>query len=126
MPENKKILVVDDDPDIVTYLETLLTDNNYDVITAPNGKEAFEKAKAIKPDLVTLDITMPEESGVRAFRDLQEDPSTANIPVIIITGVSTEFKKFIETRKNLKPPASYFAKPINKNELITKIKEIIG
>jgi CheY-like chemotaxis protein len=126
MPDNKKILIVDDDPDIITYLETLLIDNGYDVVSAPNGKEAFEKAKTIKPDLITLDITMPEESGVRAFRDLQEEPLTTNIPVIIITGVSTEFKKFIETRKNLKPPAAYFPKPINKNELITKVKEIIG
>lgn len=122
----KKILIVDDDNDIVSYLSALLIDNGYSVVTAFNGKECFEKAKSEKPDLITLDITMPYESGVRAFRDLQEDSDTQNIPVIIITGVSNDFEKFIKARKQVAPPMAYFDKPIDRVKLIEKIKEIIG
>ena len=121
----KKILIVDDEPDVLTYLTTLFQDNGYDVITAINGKECTEKAKSEKPDLITLDITMPEESGVRAFKELQDDNNTSNIPVVIITGISSEFRQFISTRKQVKPPVAYFEKPIDRELLLSKVKELI-
>ncbi|MCL5991240.1 MAG: response regulator [Bacteroidetes bacterium] len=122
----KIILIVDDEPDVLTYLTTLFMDNGFDVITAVNGKECFDKARSDKPDLITLDITMPKESGVRAFKELQEDPATTNIPVVIITGISSEFKQFISTRKQVKPPIAYFEKPIDRELLIAKVKELVG
>ncbi|ROL62544.1 response regulator [Bacteroidetes/Chlorobi group bacterium ChocPot_Mid] len=123
---SKKILIVDDEEDIVTYLQTLFGENGYNVITAGNGVDAVRMAKAEKPDMITLDITMPEESGVKAFRELQESSETQNIPVIIVSGVDPEFKKFISSRKQVKPPAAYFEKPIDREELLNKVKEIIG
>ena len=122
----KKILVVDDEPDLLNFLGAFLEDNNFSVIFASNGKECLEKAKKEQPDLITLDITMPEESGVRAFRNIQEDEQTKNIPIIIITGVQAEFKQFIHTRKVVKPPAAYMEKPVDTSELLKKIKEILG
>ena len=122
----KKILIIDDEPDMLDYLGSVLKDNGFDIETATNGKEGFEKAKTVKPDLITLDITMPEESGVKAFRNFQENPETKDIPVIIITGVSKDFKKFIHSRKAVKPPSAYIEKPIETEELISKIKELIG
>ena len=124
--EGKKILIVDDEPDVTTYLVTLYEDNGFETITAENGKEAFEKAKSEKPDLITLDITMPKESGVRCYRDLGEDPDTKDIPVIIITGVTLEFKKFIESRKQVNPPPAYFEKPVDREKLLDKTKELLG
>jgi DNA-binding response OmpR family regulator len=121
----KKILIVDDEMDIVKYLSTLFVDNNFEVITAVNGKECFEKALSENPDIITLDITMPLESGVRAFRDLQENEKTKEIPVIIITGVTHDFEKFISTRRQVHPPIAYFDKPIDKDKLLEKIKEIL-
>jgi len=121
----KKILVVDDEQDILKYLSALLEDNSFEVITAENGKQCFEKAVAEKPDLITLDITMPEETGVRAFRDLQENETTKNIPIIIITGVTHQFENFIKTRGQVHPPTAYFEKPIDKDKLIATIKEIL-
>lgn len=125
MSQPKTILVVEDEADEVAYLTALFADNGYKVISAGNGQEGFDKAKAQHPDLITLDISMPEESGVRLFRDLQEDPATAGIPVVMITGVTHDFKRFIETRRQVHPPAAYFDKPPNREQLLAKINEIL-
>ncbi|MCX6543360.1 MAG: response regulator [Acidobacteria bacterium] len=126
MNPQKTILVVEDETDEVAYLSALFKDNGFGVLSASNGREGFLMAKTHHPDAITLDITMPEESGVRMFRDLQEDASTANIPVVIITGVSHEFKRFIETRKHVPPPAGYFDKPPDRQQLLAKIREVVG
>ncbi len=122
----KKILVVEDEPDMLNFLSTFFQDNGFEVLTATDGKECFEKAKDDRPDLITLDITMPEESGVRAFRNIQETPETKDIPVIIITGISKDFKRFIHTRKKVQPPVAYMEKPIDSSELLAKVNEILG
>lgn len=66
----KKILVIDDEPHVVTYLKTLLEDNGYETVTANDGAEGLEMAKSHRPDLVCLDITMPETTGIRFYRNL--------------------------------------------------------
>jgi DNA-binding response OmpR family regulator len=124
--ERKKILVVEDDADEVAYLTALFSDNGYAVVSAADGHDGLEKAQSQHPDLITLDISMPEESGVRMFRALQADATTAGIPVIMITGVSHDFKRFIETRHQVRPPAGYFDKPPDRDELLAKIREILG
>jgi DNA-binding response OmpR family regulator len=126
MNEAKQILIVEDEPDEVAYLKTLFTDAGFRVISAANGHDGFEKAKAEHPDLITLDISMPEESGVRLFRDLQGDGDTANIPVVMITGVTHDFKHFIENRRQVHPPAGYFDKPPDREQLLAKINEILS
>jgi len=122
----KKILVVDDEPDLLNFLGAFLEDNGFNVVFAQDGKECLSKAREEQPDLITLDITMPEESGVRAFRNIQEDEKTKEIPVIIITGVTSVFKQFIHTRKVVKPPAAYMEKPVNTTDLLAKINEILA
>jgi DNA-binding response OmpR family regulator len=125
MENKKKILIIDDEEDVVTYLSAFFLDNGFKIITAINGKEGFEKAKSENPDIITLDISMPEESGVKALRDLQHNESTKNTPIIIVTGVSTDMKRFIETRKQVHPPEGYFEKPIDREALLKKIKELL-
>lgn len=125
----KKILIVDDEPDVVAYLCSFFEDNGFEVIPAYNGKEAFDKAVSEKPDLISLDITMPEESGLRTYRDLQETEATKDIPVVIVTGVSygyKSFERFMQTRKQFKSPAGFFEKPIDRDELLAKVKGILG
>jgi CheY-like chemotaxis protein len=127
----KKILVVDDEPHVVTYLKTLLQDNGYETIAASNGREGMEKVKAEKPHLVCLDITMPEESGIKFYRDLKENPALREIPVVIVTAVTgyggdpDGLKKFLSTRRQTPPPEGYFSKPIDKSEFIAKIKQLL-
>jgi DNA-binding response OmpR family regulator len=125
MEEIKKILIIDDEEDIIRYLETLFEDNGYKVVTADNGKDGVRKALEERPDLITLDVSMPEESGVKALREIQNSKDSKNIPVIIITGVSTDFKRFIETRKQVHPPEGYFEKPIDRDELLNKVKQLL-
>jgi len=122
---SKKILIVDDEPDVILLIETLLGDEGFNTIIAENGKIGLAKAISEKPDLITLDISMPEESGVRMFRDLQDNEATANIPVIVITGLSPEFKRFLTSRKQVRSPEGYFDKPIDKEGLVAKIREIL-
>lgn len=121
----KKILLIDDDNDIISFLSLLLEDNGFDVISAKDGDIGFVKAINDKPDLICLDITMPNVSGVKCYRNLSESNETKEIPVVIVTGVSKDFKSFIETRKQVPPPVAYFEKPIDKQEFIAKIKEIL-
>lgn len=121
----KKILIVDDEHSVIAYLSALLKDNGYEILAASNGREGYSKAVAERPDLILLDITMPEESGVRMFRNLQENAETAAIPVFMVTGVSHDFKEFIENRKLVKKPAAYFDKPVDKEALVAKIREVL-
>lgn len=123
--KTKRILIVDDEPDVVSYLAAFFEDNGYAVSRAADGREGWKKAQEESPDLITLDITMPEESGVRMYRNLQENPTTAQIPVIIVTGISGSFKHFIETRKSVRPPVAYFEKPIDREALLRRVKEIL-
>lgn len=125
METKKKILIIDDEEDVITYLSTFFTDNGFDTIYAMNGKDGFEKAIIEKPDIITLDVSMPEESGVKALRDLQSHETTKNTPIIMVTGVSTDMKRFIESRKQVHPPEGYFEKPIDREALLKKIKELL-
>ncbi|MGD0946670.1 MAG: response regulator [Candidatus Binatia bacterium] len=127
MAENKKtILIVEDEPDTVTYLSTLFGDAGYDTVAAEDGDQALEKVKASPPDLITLDITMPHKSGVRFYRDMKESEKWKSIPIIIVTGISTEFERFISTRRQVPPPEGYLSKPVDREKMLTMVKQHLG
>ncbi|UCG52880.1 MAG: response regulator [Candidatus Latescibacterota bacterium] len=106
-----KVLVIDDQPDIVDYLEALLQDNGYEVITAHDGDEGIEKAKADRPDLITLDVSMPGKSGVTVFHELRNTPTFEDIPIFIVTGV-VDFRQLMY-QKTVEAPEGFMQKPIN-------------
>ncbi len=122
----KRILVVDDEDDVVRYFKTLFEDNGYEAITAKDGAEAMEKIRASRPDLVTLDITMPNKSGVRAYRDIKESDELKSIPVLIVTGVQPEFRNFISTRSQVPPPEGYLEKPVALGDVLAEVRRLIG
>jgi CheY-like chemotaxis protein len=128
----KKILVVDDEPSVVTYLEALLQDNGYETVSASDGLEGMEKARREQPDLITLDISMPKESGVRFYRDLRGDSELARTPVVIVTGITgyggkpEDFQKFISSRKHIAPPEGFVAKPIDQQELLKAVSGLLS
>jgi CheY-like chemotaxis protein len=122
----KTVLVVDDEPDVVVYLSALLRDSGYQTLEAHDGEQAMEHIRAGQPDLVTLDISMPEMSGVKTYRALKDDQSLSRIPVVIVTGLSHDFKQFISTRRHVPPPEGYLEKPIDAGSLLAEVKRLIG
>ncbi len=123
----KKILIVDDDPDVVLYLSTVLKDHGYSTIDAPNGREGLEKMKSEHPDLVLLDLMMPLKSGIAMLADVGEDEELRKIPIIMITGVSGEvgidLDAFFqnsdgEQNKNVLKPQGYIEKPVDPSTLL--------
>jgi two-component system alkaline phosphatase synthesis response regulator PhoP len=121
-----KILIVDDEPDTVIGMQALFEDAGYETIGAYDGGEGYEKAKSEKPDLITLDCAMEKVSGIKAYKLLNQDAETRDIPVILITGVSRELKRFLNSRKSITPPAGYFEKPVDRDALLNKVSEILG
>jgi CheY-like chemotaxis protein len=119
---SKKILVVDDQPDIVTYLEALLEDNGYVVATAFDGDEGIRKAKTFMPDLITLDVTMPGKSGVSVFHELRNTPELEKIPVFIVTGV-IDFRQLMY-QKTVEAPEGFMQKPINEDVFLMTVDRL--
>jgi CheY-like chemotaxis protein len=126
MTDAKTVLVVDDDPDAREYLSTVLQDNGFSTTTANDGAEAITALKQQVPDLVALDITMPEKSGVAVYRTLKEDERLKSVPVIIVTGISEEFERFISTRRQVPPPDGYISKPVDAEEFVRMVRDLIG
>ena len=128
--DQKKVLIVDDEPNVVTYLETLLGDAGFETISAADGSEGLTKARSESPDIITLDINMPKTSGLRMYRELREDANTAGIAVIVVTAVTgygdnpEEFKKFLSSRPHLAEPEGFVAKPIDAEEFVGLVKSI--
>jgi len=100
-------------------------------MSAADGQAAGEKLRSDRPDLVCLDISMPEKSGVRLYREAKDDPELAKIPIVVVTGVTgfghdpEAFKKFISTRKQVPPPDGFIAKPIDLEELLQTIRKLL-
>lgn len=115
----KRILIVDDDPNILDYLESLFTDNGYETAVAEDAKEGLTKAGQIKPDLITLDIEMPGEWGPRFYRHMTQDDDLKNIPVIVISGLSGNAYAIPKAVASIK-------KPFDREQLLRIVKETIG
>ncbi len=123
---SRKILVVDDEPDVVRYFTALLEENGYATASAADGVEALAKVRSERPDLVTLDITMPNESGVRVYRELKNDATLCKIPVVVVTGISHSFKQFISSRSQVPPPDGYLEKPVTPEGLLGEVKRLLN
>ena len=116
---NKKIMVVDDDPVILRYLVNIFNHNGYPTCEAENGVEAMRVIAEEKPDLITLDIQMPEEYGPRFFRRITKDERFAQIPVIVISGVTGRHLAIGRAVASL-------SKPFDPEQLIGIVKNTIG
>lgn len=114
----KKIMIVDDDPVITRYLETLFKDNGYDTCIAKDGKDALDVYKEHSPDLITLDLEMPEEWGPRFYRKISKAKGF-NIPVIVISGLSGN-------KYSIPKCAATFNKPFDADKVLEKVNDILG
>ena len=126
---SKKILIIDDEPDVVTYLSAVLEANGYKSYATGDIKTAMELVKDIHPDLICLDIVMPEETGISFYTRLRQDNESKTTPVIIISGI-VESEKFdfrtYTKDDSIPPPECYMEKPIDVDVYIQKVKELVG
>jgi len=126
MAESKKILIVEDEPDTVEWLTVFFQDHGYETVAAYDGIQGMELVRSEKPDLITLDITMDKETGLKMYRKLCGDDSLSRIPVVMITGISQDLSGFLGRKKGMREPDGFFEKPVDKEGLLKKIKQLIG
>ena len=120
----KKILVIDDEGDILKLARTRLEANGYKVITLDSGENAVEFAKSEKPDIILLDIVMPGKSGYEVCKELKGEPTICRIPVIIFTAYYPE-EEDVLVRSALTCADDYLLKPFEGQALIAKIKLLV-
>jgi twitching motility two-component system response regulator PilH len=129
---SKKVLVVDDDPDVRMFNLTVVEENGYTPLVAANGEEGLKLMKEERPDLVILDVLMPKQSGIRLYRELKTDKSLKDVSVVILSGIAK--KTFLRSQKALTEfggdevpePDIYLEKPVEPEELGQIIKDILG
>ncbi|HEY2092484.1 MAG TPA: response regulator [Thermoanaerobaculia bacterium] len=119
----KKILLVDDSSTVILMEKMILAKGPYEIVTARDGVEGIAKAKSEKPDVILLDVMMPNLDGLSACAAIRNDEATANIPIVMVTTRGEE--KNIETAFR-NGCTDYVTKPINGLELITKLNNILG
>jgi DNA-binding response OmpR family regulator len=119
----KKILIVDDEEDILHFLELVLREKGYQVVTATNGHDALTTAQIEKPDLVLLDIMMPQMDGWEVLKLLRVDDETSDIPVAMLSA-RTEAKDRVQGLQE--GAIDYICKPFSLQELLVKIEAIFG
>jgi DNA-binding response OmpR family regulator len=117
-----KILVVDDEPDMVELIETGLTAAGYDVLMADTGAAALQKARALKPQLILLDVMLPELDGLEVCRLLRHDPATRSIPIVMLTARAAEIDRVLGLELGAD---DYVTKPFSVRELVLRVKKLL-
>jgi CheY-like chemotaxis protein len=120
----RKIMIIDDEEDMRVYMQTLFRKAGYDTDTAINGEDALNRIEQIKPDLITLDILMPQKSGLKFFQTLRERDDTKDLPVIVVSGI-TGHSEFFE-KEALGGPTIFVEKPIEPDSILSQIRELLG
>ncbi|MBW2648670.1 MAG: response regulator [Deltaproteobacteria bacterium] len=127
----RRVLAVDDDPDIIMFVKTVLEENGYVPLIAMNGETGLSMARDESPDLIILDVLMPRQSGIRMYRELKDDKALRGILVIILSGIAR--RTFLRSQEALTEfgdqpvpePELYMEKPVEPAELAEAIKDLI-
>ena len=117
-----KILVVDDEPDALELIQYNLQAAGYDVVTAADGEEALEKARATQPALMILDVMLPEVDGLEVCKALRRDPATASIPIVMLTAKAAEIDRVLGLELGAD---DYVTKPFSPRELVLRVKSLL-
>ena len=119
----KKILIADDEPNIVLSLEFLMQRNGYDVMTAPDGEQALQLLNTFKPDLILLDIMLPLRNGFEVCQRVRENPQWKDTRIVMLTAKGRE----VEVAKGLALGADvYITKPFSTQELLASVRQLLG
>mgnify|MGYP006290470939 CR=1 FL=1 len=127
----QKILLVDDDPDVMLFNKTVVEENGYQAVSAANGEDGLVLLEKERPDLVILDVLMPKQSGVKMYRKVKTEEKWRDIPIIILSGISR--RSFLKSQEALTEfgeeqvpePEVYLEKPVEAEELAQSIRETL-
>ncbi len=124
----KKILIIDDDPDLVEAVTMILESKNYEVAAAYGGIEGLQKARAENPDLIVLDVMMPDKDGYTVCKELKTHPELAKIPVLLLTAVVSYIATTRYTQQmGLETEANdYIDKPVEPEVLVKRIETLLA
>jgi two-component system alkaline phosphatase synthesis response regulator PhoP len=114
----KKILIVEDDTDLLEMLRLSFKGAGFSIATATNGIEALKKVRSLRPHLIVLDLVLPELDGFAVCEILRKDRETSSLPIIMLTGLSSEFTRFAGLESGA---TDYVTKPVTPSELVSKI-----
>ena len=122
----KKILLVDDDPDLVEAMKIILENKSYDVAVAHDGKEGLKKVETEQPNLIILDVMMPEIDGYEMCTKLKSDPQYGHIPILLLTAVGEAISTTTYTKEmGMKMEADdYIPKPVELTELVERVEKL--
>ena len=120
---SKKVLIVDDEPNIVLSVEFLMQREGHEVVTARDGQEAMDVLAAARPDLMILDVMMPRKNGFEVCAEVRTDPEMSGMPILMLTAKGRE----AEMKKGLSLGAdAYITKPFSTHDLVTKVNELLN
>ena len=141
MTAEKKILIIDDDPDAIVYLQAILEDNGYETVTANNGEEGLKKAQEIRPCMILLDLMMPKKSGVKFLNEIKQTEGLEDVPIVVQSGArqvtGVDMKQYLQDQpfKDRKKkslgvdiditPQAFLEKPINPSDLLETVKKFV-
>lgn len=119
---SKKVLIVDDEPNIVLSVEFLMRREGHEVVTASDGQEAMKLVAATRPDLMILDVMMPRKNGFEVCAEVRAEPALSHIPILMLTakGREAEMKKGISLGAD-----AYITKPFSTHDLVAKVHELL-
>ncbi len=115
---SKKILIIEDDPIIVKYLETLFQDTGYETFAADNGKDGLDLLQKEKPDMISLDLELPDEWGPRFYRKMSKLKDFKKTPVVVVSGLAGQHA--------IKNAVAFVRKPFDPDKLLGIVKKTIG
>jgi two-component system alkaline phosphatase synthesis response regulator PhoP len=124
----RKILIVDDDSDLVEAVTLILKSKKFEVVAAYDGKEGIEKVKTERPDLVVLDVMMPEKDGYTVCRELKSDPKWSQIPILLLTAVASHVPttRFTQQMGMETEADDYVDKPVEPEVLVKRIETLLA
>lgn len=121
--QKQRVLVVDDEPDTIELIQFNLKNAGYDIVTASGGAEALRKARSTEPDLIILDLMLPELDGLQVCKLLRHDPATAKIPVLMLTAKASEVDRIVGLELGAR---DYVTKPFSPRELILRVRNLLA
>lgn len=123
-----RVLVVDDDPDVIEYVSSFLEDEGYEVVAAVDERSALAEAERSSPDVILIDVMLPGKSGLDLLVCLRRDPRWAGIPLVLVTGddsvLKDECRSYLETHQDVRGPDHVLGKPMDRDLLLSVLREV--